>query len=52
MSNVVELKPTKDSAQQQAEALVVKWHADCRPMADPTDLQELEDRIAAAFRNR
>lgn len=50
MSNVVELKPAKDAAQQRAESLVVKWHADCRPMADPIDMQELEDRIAAELR--
>jgi hypothetical protein len=34
----------------KTEALVRKWQSDCMTMADPADLQELEDRIAAELR--
>ena len=33
----------------EAQKLVRDWLADCRPMVDRVDCQELEDRIAAAL---
>lgn len=41
---------SKEKAQKRAEELVKKWQADCQPMADQIDLQELENRIAKALR--
>lgn len=41
---------TESACRLRAEALVKKWQVDCLPMADPADLQELEDRIAAELR--
>lgn len=42
---------TKTACRLRAEALVRKWQSDCQPMADPTDLQELENRIAYELRD-
>lgn len=50
--NVVTLQGNTWSAQQRAEVLVMDWHKSSQTMADPVDLQDLENRIAAALNSQ